>query len=223
MNIPDPQHCWEAYLLVLPFPLNLRSAKVTFSYLWTYDLYSPMHNVLDVCISITRASAKGLGPGYREFLGPVKWQRADRRVPFGAQVKDMHTSKTLGTWLYKHRCIGGFMHKRPQGRFQGPYCRGWRSRCIKELYRPARASPPPPHYKTYLKSRGNCKVHNMRLRCIKTIYQRSKTTFLVFLSLSSCLDFTILLERMCTIHMTYKLQVTYREADRNCARLFLPT
>jgi hypothetical protein len=31
------------------------------SYLYNYDLYSPVHNVLDVCISITRASGRGLG------------------------------------------------------------------------------------------------------------------------------------------------------------------
>ncbi len=66
----------------------------------------------------------GLGPGIREILGPVKWHRADRRVPFGAQktramkpfhsspktlelqgpaplVMDMHASKTLCTGLYK--------------------------------------------------------------------------------------------------------------------------
>ncbi len=36
-----------------------------FSYLCTYDIYSPVHNVLDVCISITRASGRGLGPGNR--------------------------------------------------------------------------------------------------------------------------------------------------------------
>ncbi len=46
-----------------------------------------------------------------------------------------------------HRYIGGFMHKSPQGRFQGPYWGGWRSRCIKELDRSARAAPS--HYKTY--------------------------------------------------------------------------
>jgi hypothetical protein len=46
-----------------------------------------------------------------------------------------------------HRCIGGFMYKSPQGRFQGPYCGGWGSRCLKELNRPAWAAPP--HYKTY--------------------------------------------------------------------------
>jgi hypothetical protein len=40
-------------------------------------LYTPMHNVLDAWISITRASGRG--------LGPMKWHRADRRVPFGAQ------------------------------------------------------------------------------------------------------------------------------------------
>jgi hypothetical protein len=44
------------------------------------------------------------------FLGPVKWHRADRRVPFGsrktlpvAQVMDMHASKTLCTELYKSK------------------------------------------------------------------------------------------------------------------------
>jgi hypothetical protein len=35
--------------------------------------------------SITWASGRGLVPGNREFLGPVKWHRADRRVPFGAK------------------------------------------------------------------------------------------------------------------------------------------
>jgi hypothetical protein len=52
-----------------------------FSYLFTHDLYSPVHNVLDACISIRRASGRGLGPGSREFLGPVKWHSVDRRVP----------------------------------------------------------------------------------------------------------------------------------------------
>jgi len=43
-----------------------------FSYLCTYVLYSPVHNVLDACISITRASGRGWGPGNREFLGPCE-------------------------------------------------------------------------------------------------------------------------------------------------------
>jgi hypothetical protein len=52
---------------------------------------------------------------FESFLGPVKWHRADRGVPFGAQktrgfqgqtlpiaqVMDMHASKTLCTGLYK--------------------------------------------------------------------------------------------------------------------------
>ncbi len=32
-----------------------------------------------------RGQVGGGGPGNREFLGPVKWRRADRRVPIGAQ------------------------------------------------------------------------------------------------------------------------------------------
>ncbi len=40
-----------------------------FNYLCTYDLYSPVHNVLDVCISITWGSGRGLGPGIPEFFG----------------------------------------------------------------------------------------------------------------------------------------------------------
>jgi hypothetical protein len=35
--------------------------------------------------SITWASGRGLCPGNRDFLGPVKWHRADKREPFGAQ------------------------------------------------------------------------------------------------------------------------------------------
>jgi hypothetical protein len=42
------------------------------SYLSTYDLYGPVRNFFDVCRSITRARGRGLGPGNREFFGPVK-------------------------------------------------------------------------------------------------------------------------------------------------------
>ncbi len=59
--------------------------RVTFSYLWTYDLYVPVRNAFDACRSITRASGRGLGLGNQTFLGPEKWHRAVRRVPFGAQ------------------------------------------------------------------------------------------------------------------------------------------
>ncbi len=43
-----------------------------YNYLCTYDLYSPVHNVLDTCISITRASGTGSGPGNLEFFGPCE-------------------------------------------------------------------------------------------------------------------------------------------------------
>ncbi len=38
--------------------------------LCSYDLYSPVHNVLDACIFITWGSGRGLGPGILEFFGP---------------------------------------------------------------------------------------------------------------------------------------------------------
>jgi hypothetical protein len=43
-----------------------------FSYLWTYDLYGPVHNAFDAGRYITRASGRGLCPGKRNFLGSVK-------------------------------------------------------------------------------------------------------------------------------------------------------
>ncbi len=36
-----------------------------------------MHNVLDPCISITRARGMGLAMEFKIFLGPVKWHCAD--------------------------------------------------------------------------------------------------------------------------------------------------
>jgi hypothetical protein len=42
------------------------------NYLCTYALYSPVHNVLDACISIMRESGRGLGPGIQEFFGPCE-------------------------------------------------------------------------------------------------------------------------------------------------------
>jgi hypothetical protein len=46
--------------------------KVWFNNLCTYDLCSPVHNVLDACISIMRGSGRRLGPGIREFFGPCE-------------------------------------------------------------------------------------------------------------------------------------------------------
>jgi hypothetical protein len=45
-----------------------------------YDLYGPCVMLLMWAASIAWASGRGLGPGNRDFLGPVKWHRAERRV-----------------------------------------------------------------------------------------------------------------------------------------------
>jgi len=62
--------------------------------LCTYDLYGPVRNVFVAGISITRAVGGGWALELESFLGPVKWHRADRRVPFGAQ-------KTRCCWLFE--------------------------------------------------------------------------------------------------------------------------
>jgi hypothetical protein len=154
-----------------------------------------VHNVLDAYISITWGSGRGLALEFSRFLGPVKWHRADRQVPF-------------------HRCKGCFKHKSPLvtftgcilGRSRAHNCGEWRSRWIKELNSPCLGhpgelrnlttllhpsySPPPPllfspsnsapsllpHWLptrphppsiTYWKSTANCKVHKGTLQCIK--------------------------------------------------------
>jgi hypothetical protein len=54
------------------------------NYLCTYDLYSPVHNVLDACISISERDVRGgWALEFESLMGPVKWHRVDRRVPFG--------------------------------------------------------------------------------------------------------------------------------------------
>jgi hypothetical protein len=75
-----------------------------------------MHNVLDVCISITWGNGRGLGPGILEIFGPqmALAYRLDAlsQGPKNSQIPgpnplplplimDMHTSKTLCTGLYK--------------------------------------------------------------------------------------------------------------------------
>ncbi len=80
-----------------------------------------MHNVLVACISITRASGGGKALEIESFLGPVKWHQANRRVPFGAQ-------KTC----INHRCLGGFMHKKPTREVSGPILWGVEEQVNKE-------------------------------------------------------------------------------------------
>jgi hypothetical protein len=81
---------------------SMSSSLCCFNYLCTYDLYSPVHNVLDACISITRGSGRGLGLGIREFLGPVKWNRAERRVPFGPKKLEMSKAVYVPNCLLFH-------------------------------------------------------------------------------------------------------------------------
>ncbi len=76
-------------------------------------------------------------------LGPKKLEISMAQPPLTCPSNGyaMHASKILCTGLYRnHGCVGGYMHKRPWGRFQSPYCGGWRSRCIRELNRSARAA-----------------------------------------------------------------------------------
>jgi hypothetical protein len=77
-----------------------------------YSVYSPVHNVLDACISITRGNGRGLDPEILKFFGPcemawglrtsVIWGQKNLRIPGPnplplPQVMDMHASKTLCT------------------------------------------------------------------------------------------------------------------------------
>ncbi len=73
-------------------------------------------------------------------LGPEKLENSRAQSP-PTCPRNGYAAYAQG--CINHRCIGGFMHKRPRGRFQGPYWGGWRSRCITELVRPARVAPPP--------------------------------------------------------------------------------
>jgi hypothetical protein len=56
---------------------------------YVLTIYAPtiyaVHDVLDAFIYITRANGRGWALELESFLGPVKWHRVDRRVPFGAQ------------------------------------------------------------------------------------------------------------------------------------------
>jgi hypothetical protein len=45
---------------------------VHYSYLWTFDLYTPVCNAFDVGKSITMASGRGSGPGNQDFVGPCE-------------------------------------------------------------------------------------------------------------------------------------------------------
>jgi hypothetical protein len=88
------------------------------------DIYAPMIYTARCLMFWVRPAPlqRQVGGGWaleiESFLGPVKWHRANRRVPFGAQK----TCPSNGSARIKnhyvlghinHRCIGGFMYKSP--------------------------------------------------------------------------------------------------------------
>jgi hypothetical protein len=79
------------------------------------------------------------------FTGPKKLSISRAQPPPTCPSNGyavMHASKHYAQGCLNHRSLGGFLHKSPRWRFQGPYWGGggWRSRCIMELNRPARAA-----------------------------------------------------------------------------------
>jgi hypothetical protein len=92
-----------------PPPVTSCSSLFYINYLCTYDLYSPVHNVLDACISITRASGRGFfGPqmalAYR--LDAISQGPKNSRIPGPkplplAQV--MHTANNFGLMCSRKR------------------------------------------------------------------------------------------------------------------------
>ncbi len=58
--------------------------EAKYSYLYTYFLYGSVRNVFDAC-RYERQVGGGWALEIESFLSPVKWHRADRPVPFGAQ------------------------------------------------------------------------------------------------------------------------------------------
>jgi hypothetical protein len=93
----------------IPLADKFKEAEIfsmtSYNYLCTCDLYSPVHIVWMRAYPLRGEVGGGWALEFESFLGPVKWHRADRRVPFGAQktpqIMDTHASKTLCTGLYK--------------------------------------------------------------------------------------------------------------------------
>jgi hypothetical protein len=82
-------------------------------------ILSPVRNAFHAGISITSASGRGLGLGNPDCFGPVKWDRAIRPVPFGAQMPALKALRTGPYQSEVHRqfyvCTCG-----PSGPFLGP-------------------------------------------------------------------------------------------------------
>ncbi len=99
---------------------DIQQSKPVQIAIWTYDLYGPVRHAFDAGKSITWARGRGLGPGNRDFLGPVKLHRAVRpachvrpkKLRFSglspislAQVIDLPASKALRT-VFVHELPG---------------------------------------------------------------------------------------------------------------------
>ncbi len=71
-----------------------------------------MHNVLDACISITRGSGRGLGPGILEFLGPVKRYKMIGKFHLGPKKLENFRAQPPPTSPSNgYACIQNIMHK----------------------------------------------------------------------------------------------------------------
>ncbi len=79
---PTPSPLHFAHIRVRKVVIVIDLSGVQYNYLCTYDFYSPVHNVLDPLLGQVGG---GWALEFESFLGPVKWHRVDRRVPFGAQ------------------------------------------------------------------------------------------------------------------------------------------
>ncbi len=105
------------------------------------DLYGSVRNAVDAGSILYEGKWEGAGPW--KFLGPVKWHRADRRVPFGAQKTCLHVHTSIILYLtcaYQHTyvCVHTYMLARDRPRRWRAHERGFRAilwgvggRCIK--------------------------------------------------------------------------------------------
>ncbi len=131
----------DTRLLIKPQVKHSFSVKqlVRNNYLCTYDLYSPMHNVLYACIFIqifwapngTRLSA------WCHFTGPKKLLNSRAQPPPTSPSNGYACIQNImQQGCINHRCIGCFIHTNPlvtltgsiTGRFKALTVWGWMSR-----------------------------------------------------------------------------------------------
>jgi hypothetical protein len=105
MSADQRSQCILFSVVFTPSPSQAKPTQVlpviSINYLCTYDLYSPVHNVLDAYISHYEGK-------WECHLGTKKLKK-----------------KHYAQGCINHRCIGGFMHMSPRGRFRA-YTEGGR-------------------------------------------------------------------------------------------------